>query len=65
MLAKVFKQYKNHLPQTTSGLTSFTKRGAYKAGTEPYVFVNKNTKVICQGMTGKHVITYFMTCIYQ
>lgn len=33
-----------------------SKRGAYTAATQPKVFVNKHTKVICQGMTGKHVI---------
>jgi len=38
----------------SSTLTAFTKRGVYKAGTEPKVFVNKFTKVICQGITGKH-----------
>lgn len=27
----------------------------YGKGEEPHVFVNKYTKVICQGMTGKHV----------
>lgn len=27
----------------------------YSKGQEPHVFVNKHTKVICQGMTGKHV----------
>lgn len=27
----------------------------YAKGQEPHVFVNKHTKVICQGMTGKHV----------
>ena len=28
---------------------------AAEAATKPYVFVNKYTKVICQGMTGKEV----------
>jgi succinyl-CoA synthetase alpha subunit len=35
-------------------LFSLPRRGVYKAGTEPKVFINKHTKVICQGMTGKH-----------
>lgn len=29
-------------------------RGIYAPGTEPHVFINQHTKVICQGMTGKH-----------
>ena len=33
----------------------FTQRGAYLPGKEPAVFINKDTKVICQGMTGKQV----------
>jgi len=30
--------------------------------TKPYVFVNKYTKVICQGMTGKEVIAFVANC---
>ncbi len=37
-----------------------TKRGVYTQATEPKVFINKHTKVICQGMTGKHV-RYLLT----
>lgn len=33
---------------------SMASRGVYTAETQPYVFINKHTKVICQGMTGKH-----------
>lgn len=55
MLSKVFAYSKNHLIQNKNQMVSFTKRGVYKSGTEPQVFVNKYTKVICQGMTGKHV----------
>ena len=56
MLAKAFQHTKQILSQNAnSSLVAFTKRGVYKAGTEPYVFINKHTKVICQGMTGKHV----------
>lgn len=29
-------------------------RGVYTSETQPYVFINEHTKVICQGMTGKH-----------
>ena len=45
-------------------LCSVTRRGTYKKGKEPMVFVNKYTKVICQGMTGKQVImNHIMTSI--
>ena len=30
-------------------------RGVYTAETKPYVFINQHTKVLVQGMTGKHV----------
>lgn len=40
---------------TNKALYSLTTRGLYAPGTEPYVFINQHTKVICQGMTGKHV----------
>lgn len=53
MLAKAVNFTRSQL--TSSPLVNFTKRGVYKPGTEPKVFVNKNTKVICQGITGKHV----------
>ena len=32
-----------------------TRSFAYTAETQPFVFINEHTKVICQGMTGKHV----------
>lgn len=32
----------------------------YGKGEEPHVFINKHTKVICQGMTGKHVSNWAM-----
>jgi succinyl-CoA synthetase alpha subunit len=35
------------------GLFSLSTRG-YLPGQEPAVFINEHTKVICQGMTGKH-----------
>lgn len=53
MLAKAFHNAKQTL--RGSSLVAFTSRGVYKPGTEPHVFINKHTKVICQGMTGKHV----------
>lgn len=56
MLAKAFHYSKQNLrSQSASPMVALTKRGIYKQGTEPYVFINKHTKVICQGMTGKHV----------
>jgi hypothetical protein len=30
------------------------KRGMYSAETQPYVFINEHTKLLVQGMTGKH-----------
>ena len=42
-------------PQVNSVLGAMTTRGAYTDETRPYVFINEHTKVICQGMTGKHV----------
>ena len=48
---------KTQQPKIFAGksLTSLTSRGVYAAGNEPHVFINKHTKVIVQGMTGKHV----------
>jgi hypothetical protein len=53
MLTKVFSNTLR--ASNTSAMTSIVKRGAYTAGQEPKVFVNKNTRVLCQGITGKHV----------
>ena len=53
MLTKVFSNMMRG--SNTSGMTTIVKRGAYTAGQEPKVFVNKNTRVLCQGITGKHV----------
>ncbi len=44
-----------NLFQRASPLTSVASRGVYTDETRPYVFINEHTKVICQGMTGKHV----------
>jgi hypothetical protein len=55
MLAKVFTN--TIRSSNTSAMTTIVKRGAYTAGQEPKVFVNKNTRVLCQGITGKHVST--------
>jgi hypothetical protein len=48
--------FKQMMPSSASMggmLSSLTRRGTYKKGKEPMVFINKYTKVICQGMTGK------------
>lgn len=54
MLAKAFNLARSQMSHN-SGLVAFTKRGVYAAGQEPKVFVNQHTRVICQGITGKHV----------
>lgn len=46
MISKVAK--------STKSMYSLSTRGLYAPGTEPFVFINQYTKVICQGMTGKH-----------
>ena len=47
---------KNAFPRATQMMTATSQRGfAYTADTKPFVFINEHTKVICQGMTGKHV----------
>ena len=49
MLSKAFAR-----PQIKS-LLSTMQRGVYTKETQPYVFINEHTKVLVQGMTGKHV----------
>ena len=58
MLAKVFTN--TIRSSNTSAMTNIVKRGAYTAGQEPKVFVNKNTRVLCQGITGKHVSNCYL-----
>lgn len=48
MLTKAFKQ-------GSQSLCKLTARGVYTDATRPHVFINRHTKVIVQGMTGKHV----------
>ena len=36
-------------------IVSQMQRGVYTKETQPYVFINQHTKVLVQGMTGKHV----------
>jgi hypothetical protein len=46
---------KSLLTRTTPVMGAAVCRGVYTDDTRPYVFINQHTKVICQGMTGKHV----------
>lgn len=49
MLTKVLRSAKNSTP-----LINTLKRTVYTKETQPYVFINEHTKVLVQGMTGKH-----------
>ena len=44
----------SRMMRLSSNFTQFAQRGVYAPGTEPKVFINKHTKVLVQGMTGKH-----------
>ena len=55
MLSRALLSSKQALCKPNTGLLAMTTRGLYAPGTEPKVFINEHTKVICQGMTGKHV----------
>jgi hypothetical protein len=46
---------KSLLSRTSPMFGAVASRGVYTNETRPYVFINQHTKVICQGMTGKHV----------
>jgi len=35
-------------------LVNTLQRGVYTKETQPHVFINEHTKVLVQGMTGKH-----------
>ena len=39
-------------------MLSNTFKKFFATATKPHVWVNKHTKVICQGITGKEVIKY-------
>lgn len=52
MLAKALSSYSRTQPST---LTALMTRGVYAPNQKPYVFINQHTKVLVQGMTGKHV----------
>ena len=53
MLSKTIA--KTFLQRSSPILGATAARGVYTDETRPYVFINEHTKVICQGMTGKHV----------
>ena len=54
MLSKNFA--KSFLNRASAMMGAPATRGfSYTDETRPYVFINEHTKVICQGMTGKHV----------
>ena len=53
MLSKNFA--KSFFNRASAMMGASTTRGVYTDETRPYVFINEHTKVICQGMTGKHV----------
>ena len=51
-----FMQGAQRTMQKNQVMTNTLKRGfAYTKETQPYVFINQHTKVLVQGMTGKHV----------
>ena len=53
MLSKILANSQLSRAATFMGFAA--RRGVYTNETRPYVFINEHTKVICQGMTGKHV----------
>lgn len=55
MLNKAFATATRQMIARPSALMPLAARGVYTADTKPYVFINEHTKVLVQGMTGKHV----------
>ena len=55
MLSKALRQTQS------KGLVSMMKRGVYTKETKPFVFINQHTKVLVQGMTGKHVSYFYIS----
>jgi hypothetical protein len=43
------------LARSQRNMLNVMSRGVYTKETQPYVFINEHTKVLVQGMTGKHV----------
>ena len=63
MLSKAFATTYRQMLAKPNNLMPLATRGVYTAETMPYVFINKHTKVLVQGMTGKHVSTFSETPI--
>jgi hypothetical protein len=61
MLSKCLAKNLLKKPQSLMA-PSMAARGVYTDETRPYVFINEHTKVICQGMTGKHVSKLLKKC---
>lgn len=59
MLTKLLAN--SHLSRAAPLMGSAARRGVYTNETRPYVFINQHTRVICQGMTGKHVSFFQLT----
>ena len=55
MLSKAFATTSKQMLARPQNLMPLATRGVYTADTKPYVFINEHTKVLVQGMTGKHV----------
>ena len=55
MLNKAFATATKQMIARPSAIMPLAARGVYTADTKPYVFINEHTKVLVQGMTGKHV----------
>lgn len=55
MLNKAFATATRQMIARPSTIMPLAARGVYTADTKPYVFINEHTKVLVQGMTGKHV----------
>jgi hypothetical protein len=56
MLSSMLAKNMMHRPSPFLAASSLAARSfAYTSETQPFVFINEHTKVICQGMTGKHV----------
>lgn len=52
MISKAIRGLRQPVQNTT--LFNMMRRGVYTKETQPYVFINEHTKVLVQGMTGKH-----------